>query len=277
MPVTVFAIVLGAALLHATWNAIVKGGTDKLLMTVLVTSGGAALSALLVPFLQWPDSASWPFALGSAVLQVIYFVLVARTYEVADMSQTYPLMRGTAPLLVAIFTALTAGEPISGIAWLGILAICCGILSIAFGSSVKSRKGIYFALLNAVIIAAYTLVDGTGVRRSHAPAAYTLWVFLLTGVPLTAWAVAFKRATFVRYVNGYWALGLAGGLGTTASYGLALWAMTKAPVPIIAALRETSILFGTLIAWLILKEQVGRRRLIAACIVASGAAILRLA
>lgn len=266
-----------AALLHATWNAIVKSAPDKLLTTILVTGFAAALSIGLLPFLSPPARASWPFAVASAVLQITYFILVARTYHLADLSQTYPIMRGTAPLLVAACSAVSMGETLSASAWIGVVTICAGILTMAVGHRVRDRQGVYLALLNAAVIAGYTLIDGRGVRRSGAPAAYTLCVFLLTGLPLIAWAILRKRATFVDYLGRHWRLGMVGGVGTTASYGLALWAMTLAPVAVVAALRETAILFGTLIAWLILKEQMSLRRVIAAGVIASGAAVLRLA
>jgi drug/metabolite transporter (DMT)-like permease len=136
---------------------------------------------------------------------------------------------------------------------------------------------VYLALLNALVIAAYTLIDGIGVRLSGAPAAYTMWVFLLSGLPLAVWARAARRPVFLPYLRRYWRQGIAGGIGTTASYGLALWTMTLAPVASVAALRETSILFGTMIAGLVLKEPLGPRRIVSACISAGGAALLRIA
>jgi drug/metabolite transporter (DMT)-like permease len=277
MPLTVFAIVVSAALLHASWNAIVKSAGDKFLTTIMVTASASGLSAAVLLFLAAPAAASWPYVAASVVLQIIYFLLVARTYQIADMSQTYPLMRGTAPLIVALVSVFQMGEVLSPMAWAGIAGICFGIFSMALGNKIKDRKGVYLALLNALVIAGYTLIDGTGVRKSGAPAAYTLWIFLLTGLPLCVWGVSAGRSRFLPYFRRYWRLGLAGGVGTTASYGLALWAMTVAPVAIVAALRETSILFGIVIAGFVLKEHIGPRRLISACIIACGAAILRLA
>ena len=277
MPLIVFAVVMSAALLHASWNAIVKSAGDKLLTTIIVTASASALSAVLLPFLKAPAPASWPYAAASAVFQITYFLLVARTYQISDMSQAYPLMRGTAPLIVALVSEFQMGDVLSPTAWAGVTGICLGIFSIALGNKVTDRKGIYLALLNAMVIAGYTLIDGVGVRRSGAPAAYTLWVFLLTGLPLILWTASARKSAFFHYLGRYWRLGLAGGVGATASYGLALWAMTVAPVAVVAALRETSILFGTIIAGLVLREHVGQRRLIAACIIACGAAILRLA
>jgi drug/metabolite transporter (DMT)-like permease len=276
MPFKVFAIVMLAALLHASWNAIVKSAPDKLLTTIMVTTVAAGLSAALLPFLAAPTRSSFPYASASALFQIVYFLLVARTYQVADMSQAYPLMRGTAPLLVAIVSVFQMDDALSPVAWIGVMAICLGIFIIALGSTLKDRKGIRLALLNAMVIAAYTLIDGLGVRKSDAPAAYTLWVFLMTGAPLALWAVTARRSAFVPYLGHHWRLGIAGGIGTTASYGLALWAMTVAPIAVVAALRETSILFATLIAGFVLRERIGPRRVVSACIIAGGAAILRL-
>jgi drug/metabolite transporter (DMT)-like permease len=277
MSIIVFAIVMLAALLHASWNAIVKSAPDKFLGTIMVTTASAGLAALLIPFLTTPAPGSFPFAAGSALLQIIYFLLIARTYQVADMSQTYPLMRGAAPLIVALVSAFQKDDAMSRVAWLGVMVISAGIFSIALGSTLNDRKGVRLALLNALAIAGYTLIDGLGVRRSGAPAAYTLWVFLLSGVPLTLSAIFARRSAFIAYLGRHWRLGLAGGLGTTLSYGLALWAMTVAPIAVVAALRETSILFGTLIAGVVLREHIGARRVVSACIIAAGAVILRLA
>jgi uncharacterized membrane protein len=132
------------------------------------------------------------------------------------------------------------------------------------------------ALINAGVIACYTLIDGVGVRKSGAPVAYTLWVFLLTGIPLAAWALVARRAEFCAYVTRHWRLGVIGGVGTVASYGLALWAMTQAPIATVAALRETSILFGVVISAWVLKEHLTRVRIVAACVIAAGAMLLRL-
>jgi len=254
VPIAVFATVLFAAALHAAWNAIVKGADDKLLTTVLVAAGGVLIAVTALPFLPQPALASWPFIAGSTGFQAVYLVLVARTYRHADMSQAYPLMRGTAPLL------------------------CAGILALAVGGlRGGGRAGVVAALLNAVVIASYTLIDGAGVRRSGSPAAYVLWLNLFSGAPLVVWALIARRRALATYARRHWAAGLAGAVGTTASYGLALWAMTQAPVPVVAALRETSIVFGVAISGLLLRERVGPERIMAACAIAAGAAILRLA
>jgi drug/metabolite transporter (DMT)-like permease len=277
MPIAVFGIVLFAAALHASWNAIVKGSSDKLLMTVLVTASAALIAVLSLPWLHQPAPASWPFLLTSSLLQIIYFVLVARTYHIADMSATYPLMRGTAPLLVTLVSVVGLKVNLSPLMCVGVATICFGILSMAWGGRHNDRRGTVSALLNAVVIAAYTLTDGIGVRRSGAPAAYTLWIFLVASIPLALWAIRLRQATLGNFIRRHWHFGLIGGVGTVASYGLALWAMTLAPIAVVAALRETSILFGTVISGLVLKERLSVGRLVAACTIALGAAVLRLA
>jgi len=277
MPLSVFGIVLFAAALHASWNAIVKGAPDKLLTTILVAASAAAISALALPFLAQPARESWPFLVGSAVLQVGYYLLVARAYRGADMSQAYPLMRGTAPLIVALVGCFWLHEQLSLPALAGVALICGGVLSLAIGSRGASGQGVRAAMLNAVVIAAYTLVDGAGVRASGAPAAYTLWLNLLSGAPLLAWVLVARWRAFLPYARAHLPLGLVGGAGTLTSYGLALWAMTHAPVAVIAALRETSILFATGIAIFVLRERLTTGRLLAALLIAAGAIVLRLA
>ncbi|CRL98070.1 EamA family transporter [Pseudomonas marginalis] len=276
MSLDVFAIIMLGAALHATWNAVVKGGDNKLLTTCMIASIASLIASTVIPFLELPAKESWPFIGASVILQVVYFVLVASTYRIADMSQTYPIMRGTAPLLVATASVGLLSESLSSFAWLGIAIICIGILSMAAAPSIGQRKGMLLALVNAAVIAGYTLIDGVGVRKSGAPAAYTLWIFLLTGIALAVWAFAVRRREFCRYLARHWRPGVIGGFGTVVSYGLALWAMTAAPIATVSALRETSILFGVVISALVLKEQLTRRRIMAACIIASGAMVLRL-
>lgn len=277
MSLAVFGVVLFAAALHAGWNAIVKGAGDARLTTVLVAAMGGLISLLILPFIPQPAPESWPFLAASAILQVIYYSLVGAAYAAADMSVVYPLMRGLAPLLVAMVATVALGEPPSVLGWAGITLVCGGVLSLALGGRHAHGRGIALALLNAGVIATYTLVDGTGVRLSGAPAAYTMWLTLLAAIILVAEMLIRNGSAFRQHVRRYWQLGAVGGFATLASYGLALWAMTEAPIAIIAALRETSILWGTLIALLLLRERVDAPRLIATAIIAAGAVVLRLA
>ncbi len=278
MPTSVFLVVLLAAALHAGWNAIVKGGGDKRLSTALVAASSGLLSAVALPFLDQPAAASWPFIAASALLHQAYFALVMGAYHAGDMSRTYPLMRGTAPMLVAAASLALFGEALAPAAWGGIAFITGGIVSLVLPRHPgRGNGGTVHALLNAVVIAAYTLVDGMGARLSQTPAAYTLWVFLISALPFTAWALSGpRRAAAVPYYFSNLRMGLIGGLGSVLSYALVLWAMTLAPVAMVAALRETSILFATAIAALVLKERVGPARIAAAGLIATGAVVLRL-
>lgn len=276
MKFAVFAAVLLAALLHAAWNALVKRSDNKLLTTILVAASAALVAVCALPFLPQPDPASWAYIATSALIHVAYFVLIAFAYRLGDMGQTYPLMRGTAPFLIALVGGFLLHEPLSSASWIGITLISFGVLSMVTIKQEGDGKGIALALFNAVIIASYTLVDGFGVRLSEAPASYTLWMLLLTGVPLVGWSLIARRSAIVAYVRSHWRIGLIGGSGTLIAYSIVLWAMTMAPVAVVAALRETSILFGTAISALVLKERVGASRLAAACIIALGAIVLRL-
>lgn len=277
MSATVFILVLFAAALHAGWNAIVKGSGDKFLSAVSICLAAAVIAALALPFVTPPSRESWPFLGGSMILQTIYYSLVAATYNRADMSLAYPVMRGTAPLIVAVISAAVFREPMSALGWLGIALISAGILSMGFLGRHGSRAGIGLALINACIIAIYTLNDGWGARHSGAPIGYSLWVSLLTAPPVLMVALWLRGPGVIRAALAGWRDGVIGGLGTMTSYGVALWAMTLAPVAVVAALRETSILFATVISVVVLGEKVTPARVGAVLVIAAGAATLRLA
>jgi drug/metabolite transporter (DMT)-like permease len=274
----VFGLILFAAALHASWNAFLKGSSDTLLSTTLVMGGAALIAVLALPFLPVPARASWPYLAVSALLQAGYLALLVRIYRVVDMSLAYPLMRGCAPLAVALVSRLWLGEVLPGLAWIGVVSISLGILAMAAGArGTLGPAGQAAVLTNAALIAAYTLIDGVGARLSGTPAAYTLWLSLLTGAALVAWAITARGGALISYARRNWLIGLIGGLGTIVSYTIALWAMTMAPIALVAALRETSILFATAIAALVLREPVSRVRVASACIIAAGAMLLRLA
>jgi drug/metabolite transporter (DMT)-like permease len=277
MPVPALVLMLCMASLSATWNALVKGAENKLYMTILLTLGAGLLGLAVLPFVGRPAPASWPFIAMSAGCSVVYYVLVAEAYHVADMSATYPLMRGTAPLLVALASRTALGERLSVPAWAGVALICVGILGLALSSQGRSAKGVALALANAAVIAVYTLIDGRGSRLSNAPVAYGMWVYILTSVPLVAWALIRNPGEFARFAVRNWPSGALGACLGVAVYSTTLWAMTLAPVAVVAALRETSILFAVAISAFVLKERVGPRRAVLACAIAGGAMVLRLA
>lgn len=195
----------------------------------------------------------------------------------AEMSQVYPLMRGSAPLIVALLGLFFFAEHLNTLAWSGVLLLCCGILSMLFSTRPIQHKAMFWAFVNAMVIASYTLLDAAGARRSGSAIAYSLWIFLLTGLCMLASMAAQYRSQELSYFKQYWHLGIVGGICTMGSYTLALWAMTQAPVAMVAALRESSILFALLISAFILKEKVGGARLLSAVIILLGILILRLA
>jgi drug/metabolite transporter (DMT)-like permease len=278
LPLDVVLLVLFGALLHATWNAIIKAGTDKSLDAALISAGGAVASLPFLPLLPLPQTQAWPFIGVSAILQFAYFQLVAAAYRAGDIGLVYPLMRGAAPLLIVATSGFILGENLTGGALAGTMTICAGILTLAFEARHGSRHAIMLALVNACVIATYTYVDGIGARLSGNAVSYTLWMSLLPPVLLLTWAVSQRGlATVGKHVRRNWWRGLIGGAGSIASYGLALWAMTKAPVATVAALRETAILFALAISVLVLKEKASVWRYLAGIIIALGGLVLKLA
>jgi len=264
----------------------VKSGGEPLLNMALVTLGGSligtviAVAAAVAP----PAPAAWPYILASTVIHIGYYLTVAAAYKAGDLSHGYPIMRGTAPLLTALGTWLVLGESLSPGAMLGVLLICGGVLSLAYAGNAAggratgaaTRSATLWALLNALIIALYTLADGAGVRVSGDAWSYVVWLFVVHGLPLRLGVIAIQRGVFLRHAAKNWQRGLAGALLSGASYGIALWAMTRAPVAIIAALRETSVIFGALIGAWFLKEGHLGPRLSGAAVVLAGLVALKL-
>ena len=275
MSTQVMLLVLFGAFLHASWNAIVKSGDHKLRDAGLIAGGGALAAVVFLPFAPLPDAACVPWLLGSVVIHQVYYGLVAAAYRAGDLGHTYPLMRGTAPLLVAIASGPLIGETLSLTAWIGIALICGGILLLALHRHAAPRATLV-ALANATIIALYTLVDGTGARASGAPISYTLWLMVLSATPLLAWLFWQDAGAMRRQIAQRGTIGLIGGTCSALSYGLALWAMTVAPLAAVAALRETSVLFAVAISTFILREGGGAGRFLAAALVVGGAVALRL-
>jgi drug/metabolite transporter (DMT)-like permease len=271
--------VLGAGLLHAGWNAMLKAapGGDPLLDMATVVAGSGLWGLVLIPFVGVPDSAAWKFAAASALIHWGYYATLAQAYRTGDLSFAYPLMRGTAPLIVALLGIVFLRElPTLHVA-VGIALISAGIVGIAFiRHRPHPRSASAWAFANAAIIAAYTLVDGAGSRASGNPPAYVSWLIFLEAPPFLVWiGVRRGRAAFA-YVRRDWMRGLIGGAASLAAYGIVLWAMTRAPVAAVAALRETSVLFAALIGAVWLKEGFGLPRLAGAASVVAGVAALKL-
>jgi drug/metabolite transporter (DMT)-like permease len=270
--------VLGAGFLHALWNALLKSAAgDPILDTALIVAGSSIVAAAMLPFVGVPAPSAWRFIAMSSAIHFGYYVTLAGAYHRGDLSFAYPLMRGVAPLIVTVLGVLFLGEHPSATTLTGIALISTGIVVIAwFASGRHPPAAAGWALANASIIALYTLVDGAGVRTSGNAAGYASWLIFLEGLPFLAWIYWRRGMPAARYVGSRWRRGLAGGAASLAAYGIVLWAMTRAPVAVVAALREVSVLFAALIGALVLKEGFGWRRLAGAATVVAGVAALKL-
>ena len=270
MTVSIIALVLFAALLHASWNALLKSGGDGFWsMTVMGVATSLACAAA-VPFLPFPLHPSWPFIAASALLHVGYNAFLIRAYRSGEFGSTYPIARGSSPLLVTLGAAFTAGEHpgLSGI--IGILLVSGGIISLAFRGRRLPEAGIFYALGTGVFIAAYSVTDGIGARLSGNASAYTVWMCLLWGATALPIYLLLRRES--RLWRGTHATGLAGlgGIISVLAYGIVIFAMAHAPMGSVSALRETSVLFAVLLGRIVFGESLTARRVVAALIIVAG-------
>ena len=276
LPVTL--AVLGAGFLHALWNAMLKQAAgEPLLDTALIVAGGAIVALVLLPLSGTPARDAWPYMVVSAVIHFGYYVTLAGAYRRGDLSFAYPLMRGVAPLIVTVLGIVFLGEHPTATTLAGIALISLGILVIAwYAGGRHTAVAAGWALANALIIALYTLVDGAGTRASGNAAGYVCWLMFLEGLPYLAWIYATRGRVAHDYMVARWRRGMAGGAASLAAYGIALWAMTQAPVAVVAALREVSVLFAAAIGAWVLKEGFGWKRMVGAVTVVAGVAALKL-
>lgn len=264
----------GSALLHAVWNAIIKGGANKLFETVMKTGSGGLIALLAILYLPLPEPAAWPFLLGSVTIHIFYYLLLANSYQGADMSYAYTIMRGSAPLFTSLTAVFLLKDPLTAGGWAGVLLLSTGIFVLAWDSLRRGRFLLWptlTALANALVIMGYTVVDGSGVRLSGTPVSYVCWVFFLNAFPILIYALVRYRGAYFRYARQRWRYGLAGGMCSVLSYGLSVWAMAHAPISLVAALRETSVIFGMLLGVLYLKERVSLLRVLSVFFVVAGA------
>jgi len=276
--------VLFAALLHASWNALIKSGKDKALDTALIHILGCGVGVVLVAVFGLPRREAWPWLAASMTIHIGYYITLVGAYRHGELGFSYPIMRGTAPLLVAMLSGQLIGEHLSPAAWIGVAGISGGVLLIGLTRSHvhggSRRHALGYALANAAIIAAYTMVDGLGVRASGNALQYVALLFMLDGLPyfkIVMWQRRAALADSIAFMKQRWPVALVGSSASLGAYAIALWAMTKAPVASVAALRETSVLFATLIGVLMLKERFRLQRLLGAGAVVIGVMALRLA
>ncbi|MFZ1428308.1 MAG: DMT family transporter [Geminicoccaceae bacterium] len=274
MSATVIGLALVAAILHATWNAFLRTGADRLwTVTVMAFSSTivAVPMALLYPL---PASSAWLYIGLSACLQVGYSIFLVAAYRLGDLGQVYPVVRGAVPLFVALGGLLLAGERLSGYQTLGVALVAVGIMGLASGKGRGTTSSIVLALATGAIIASYATVDAIGVREAGHSGAYTAWVLLIYGALMPAAFVACRGKLSVDLRSPETLHALAGGLVALIAYGVVVAAFALGPAGPITALRETSVVFAALIGWLFLGETLTARRIAACAVVALGAICL---
>jgi drug/metabolite transporter (DMT)-like permease len=295
LPLGVTLAVLGAAVTHATWNAIAHGIKDQMTAFGLIGVGSVAVAVPLVCVVRVPLLAAWPYLLASVVIHVFYNLLLMRCYRYGEFGQVYPLARGTSPLVVTVLAALVAAERPSGWQVLAVAVISSGLALLVLAgrrsvagvsattggadgavaaAATASRAALLAAGATGLTIAAYTTVDGLGVRLSASPAGYIGWLILLESLCVPAWALARSRHSLRGLSRGVLASGLCAGALALLAYGLVLWAQTKGALAPIAALRETSVIFGAVIGTVVFREPFGRWRIAATVLVAAGVLLL---
>jgi drug/metabolite transporter (DMT)-like permease len=280
MDAFVFAAVLFAAACHAGWNASIKRTLDPLASTVAISLGAALVSLLALPAVGLPAREAWPWVLASIAIHLFYFAALIESYRTGDMGQVYPIARGSAPLMTATVTTMFVGEQLGMVGWLGIVLLAAGVLLLALRGghdlAKLNRRAVGFALFTAATVCAYSVVDGVGGRLAGSAYAYSAALFFGIGPVMALYALARSGMRAPGDVRRLWLTGLAGGALQLGSYSIAIWAMTLAPIAIVAALRETSVLFGALIAIVLLKEPLRAGRIVAALLIVCGLVLVRL-
>ena len=264
MTTGVFAMVLGAALFHAVWNALVKVNADRLVMIAIMQMSQVAVAMLVVPFVAFPTPESWPYIWASTALNTAYFVFLINAYRYGDLSHVYPIARGSAPLIVAVISVAIVGETLNRQAALSVVLVALGIMSLTLtrgAGGFREPKAMLYALGTGVFIAGYTVVDGLGARLADSAHSYTFWVHLLNGIPITLLALYLRRGQVFVSVRKSWKLGVLAGIVSLLAYWIVIWAMTQAPMALVSAVRETSMVFAVLFGVFFLKERLNLARL----------------
>jgi drug/metabolite transporter (DMT)-like permease len=277
LPLTVTLAVLAAALTHATWNAIAHGIKDQTLAFALIGVGGIMVSIPLVIVAALPRSSAWPYLLASVGIHVFYNLLLMQCYRLGEFSQVYPLARGISPLVVTILAAVFVNEHLALPQIAGVVVVSAGLAFLVFGGRRPGRGAFLAAVGTGLTIAAYTTVDGVGVRLSHSPAGYIGWLMVLESLCVPLFAALRRRDVLLKQPPRILLSGLAAGALSVLAYGLVLWAQTKGALAPVAALRETSVIFGAIIGTLVFREPFGRTRITATVLVVAGIVLLNVA
>ena len=280
MSTIVFIAVIGAALLHAAWNALVKGGADKTLSLGAVVLGHMPLAVLSLPFVPAPAIESLPYLFGGVILHVGYQIFLLRAYQAGDLTQVYPLARGSAPLIVAIFSVLVLGVHLEKLELLAIAIIGLGIISLALvrrSDGLRNPRAAGFALITGVFIASYSLVDGQGARIAGTSVGFFAWLAIINSLLMALFLAVRHPQTLRAIPKQGMGLLLVGGGASFIAYALVTWAFTQAPIALVTALRETSIVFALLIGVFFLKERLDLLKVVSTALTLVGALLLRYA
>lgn len=279
MDIWVFLAVILAAALHAGWNALLKIGLDRYLTASLIQISAGIAALLAAPFVAFPSSAAWPWIGLSALLHIGYNRFLSSAYQHGDLGQVYPIARGSSPLIVAALSVFLLHDYLSSGQLLGLLILVASIWLMAFYGGNRhapmNRPLLINALLTAACIAGYTLSDAAGARLNQDALCYSIWLFITNGV-VTALVLALLRGPKVFLtLRGHWRDGFIGGVMSMLAYSIVIWAMTQAPVALVSAMRETSVVFALLIGWLLLKETLPIRRLFACGAIMAGVMLMK--
>lgn len=274
IPPLIAALVLGSALLHATWNVLLRSGADRLWSITVMSLMSGAVAAVAVFVIPMPAVASWPYAVVSGLLQIGYCLFLVWAYEKGELGQVFPIARGVAPLLVALGAAALAGERLSIPAWAGLALVSSGILGLSLGRERLGAHPTLLALASGGFIAAYMVCDGIGVRLSGHPIGYFAWMSVAQAAPMPLVYFAIRRRWPAVRPDRETAKALGGGAISMVAYGVVVWAMAGALMAKVSGLRETSILFATILAALFLKERFTLRRGVCAVLITAGALLL---
>ncbi|WP_368205244.1 EamA family transporter [Aeromonas sp. s5] len=277
MTPTIFAAILLAALLHALWNALAKRQAEGRVSVLLVSLCSGLFAAPFLPLVGWPVAAEYPWLALSILLHCGYCLFLGRAYRLGEFGQIYPLARGSAPLVTLLFGALLLGEVPGMVAVTGAVVLVSGVLLMAWRGGLRlAPAALQAVLVTALFTASYTLSDGAGARSAGEPVRYTLWLFTLTALMMPLLMLWQSRTAWRELGPAAWRSGAIGGALSLLAYGIVIWAMTKAPIGLVAALRESSVLFAVLLSWGWLGEKLGRVRLLAALIILGGILLIRL-
>ncbi len=278
MTLTVFLAVICAAFLHAAWNAGVKTGARKQTAMLILTVWQGFVGLAIVIWRPLPGAEVWPWLLASGVVHMFYQLFLAYAYEQGDLSRVYPLARGAAPMMVMVFSLFILPDPVSPMEYAGVAVLGAGIMLMAWGAlaSGESRRLIPFALGSATATAAYTVIDGLGARVAADPLTYVSWLLLMSAVFYVPVALCLKGREIIVAPRADWLKGSVIGLMSLVAYGIVLWAMTQAPIALVAALRETSILFAMLLGWLVFGDRMDGVKASAGALIVAGVVLTRL-